>query len=124
MDKHSKLVEVAIRCAGASVETRSNRAWVKLNLASLSRERRLTGALKIVHLVNTSALITTRRVFAVVNVDLTVVSRESGGTEASILANALLKTLAPMLTRVGVALVHLLLTCRPSITLRAVADIS
>ena len=69
-------------------------------------------------------MIATRRVFAVVNVDLTVVSRESGGTEASILANALLKTLSPMLTRVGVALVHLLLTCRPSITLRAVADIS
>ena len=61
---------------------------------------------------------------AVVNVDLAVVSCESGGTAAGVLTNSLLKTLSPMLARIGIALIHLLITCRPSIPLRAVADVS
>jgi len=69
-------------------------------------------------------LIATGGVLAVVNVDLAVVTGESGGTATSVLANALLKTLSSMLARVGVALIHLLFTCRPCVTLRAVADVS
>jgi len=69
-------------------------------------------------------LVAARAVSAVVNVDLAVVACESGGTAAGVLTNPLLKTLSSMLARVGVALVHLLIACRPSITLRAVADVS
>jgi len=69
-------------------------------------------------------LIATRGVLAVVNVDLAVIASESRGTATSVLANALLKTLSSMLARVGVALIHLLFTCRPCVTLRAVADVS
>lgn len=69
-------------------------------------------------------MIATRGVLAVVNVDLAVIASESRGTATSVLANALLKTLSSMLARVGVALIHLLFTCRPCVTLRAVADVS
>ena len=69
-------------------------------------------------------MVAARAVSAVVNVDLTVVAGESGGTAAGVLTNPLLKTLSSMLARVGIALVHLLVACRPCVTLWAVADVS
>ena len=69
-------------------------------------------------------MIATGGVLAVVNVDLAVVPCESGGTATGVLTNTLLKTLSSMLARVGVALIHLLITCRPCVTLWTVADVS
>ena len=60
---------------------------------------------------------------AIVDVDLAVVPCEPRRTSAAVLTNSLLQTLSSMLTRVSVALVHLLVTSGPGVPFGAVADV-